>query len=83
MNIILKEGGRKMMSMVRYFVTKAAMKFHDFFSKENGEVNIVTIVVLIGIAVLLAIVFKGAITNLLNTLFGTIENNALNVIGNN
>ena len=68
------------MSMVHYFATKAAMKFHDFFSKENGEVNIVAIVVLIGIAVLLAIVFRGAITNLLNSLFGTIENNAQNAI---
>ena len=49
-------------------------------SYENGDVNVVSIVVLIGIAVLLAIIFRGAITNLLNTLFGTIENNATKAI---
>lgn len=69
-----------MMSLVRAIAMSAKIKFCDFFSKENGEVNIVAIVVLIGIAVLLAIVFRGAITNLLNTLFGTIENNAQNAI---
>ena len=48
---------------------------------ENGEVNIVTIVVLIGIAVLLALTFKGKIQELLNGLFNTIgisANKALN-----
>lgn len=48
--------------------------------EESGEVNIVAIVVLIGIAVLLAIVFRGAIENLLNSLFGTINNSATNAI---
>lgn len=47
-----------------------------FCKKENGDVNVVSIVVLIGIAVLLAIVFKDAITELLESLFGTIEDNA-------
>jgi flagellin-like protein len=35
----------------------------QFFTDEKGEVNIVAIVVLIGIAVLLAVVFKGKIQN--------------------
>ena len=48
----------------------------EFFHKENGEVNIVAIVVLIGIAVLLAIFFKDQIGNLLKSMFGTIENGA-------
>ena len=48
--------------------------------EESGEVNIVAIVVLIGIAVLLAIVFRGAIENLLKSLFGTINNSATNAI---
>lgn len=65
-----------MMNMLTYIAACAQMKFRDFFSKENGEVNIVAIVVLIGVAVLLAIIFRGAIANLLNSLFGTIENNA-------
>lgn len=52
----------------------------DKLKSEIGEVNIVAIVILIGIAVLLAIFFRGAIENLLNTLFGTINNTASNAI---
>ena len=69
-----------MMFEIKAMALKAGIKFREFLRKENGEVNIVTIVVLIGIAVLLAIIFRGAITNLLNSLFGTIENNAQNAI---
>jgi len=69
-----------MMKHVKSLMFKAESKIREFFSKENGEVNIVAIVVLIGIAVLLAIIFRGAIENLLKTLFGTIENNATNAI---
>lgn len=69
-----------MMKHIRSAMFKAEYKIREFFSKENGEVNIVAIVVLIGIAVLLAIIFRDAIENLLKTLFGTIENNATNAI---
>lgn len=69
-----------MMKHVKSLMFKAESKIREFFSKENGEVNIVAIVVLIGIAVLLAIVFRGAIENLLKSLFETIENNAANAI---
>ncbi len=69
-----------MMIHIKSAMCKAENKIREFFSKENGEVNIVAIVVLIGIAILLAIIFKGAISNLLNSLFGTIENNATNAI---
>lgn len=50
--------------------------------EEDGEVNIVTIVVLIGIAVLLALVFKEQVTNLITTLFRTITTNATNAVNN-
>ena len=43
---------------------------------EKGEVNIVATVVLIGIAVLLAIIFKDAISNLIKSLLNTIGNKA-------
>ncbi|MEE1124899.1 MAG: Flp1 family type IVb pilin [Acutalibacteraceae bacterium] len=56
--------------------TVAKMRLREFFSDEKGEVNIVAIVVLIGIAVLLALVFKEQVTGLLETLFGTITENA-------
>lgn len=54
----------------------AKMKVKEFFENESGEVNIVTIVVLIGIAVALALIFKKQITDLLNALFATITEQA-------
>lgn len=70
------------MMLLKMWMMQAKMKLNDFCKKENGDVNVVSIVVLIGIAVVLAIIFRGAISNLLNTLFGTIENNATNAISN-
>lgn len=69
------------MMLLQMWMLQAKMKLQEFCKKENGDVNVVSIVVLIGIAVLLAIIFKGAISNLLNTLFKTIEGNATNAIG--
>ena len=55
-------------------------KLNQFLHDEKGEVNIVSIVVLIGIAVVLAIVFKDAISNLLKSLLNTIDGNAQNAV---
>lgn len=54
----------------------------NFFQNEDGDVNIVSMVVLIGIAVLLAVMFKTQISDLLKTLFGTITDNATKAINN-
>lgn len=59
----------------------AKYRVRQAFFDERGEVNIVAIVVLIGIAVLLALIFKDQIVNLLETLFGTITDNANNAVG--
>lgn len=56
------------------------LKVRMFFTDEKGEVNIVTIVVLIGIAVLLALVFKDQISGLLESLFTTITNQATKAV---
>lgn len=56
-------------------------KIASLFTDEKGEVNIVAIVVLIGIAVLLALIFKDNIETLLDSLFGTIEENAVSAVG--
>ena len=64
-----------MMAMV------AKYKLAQKLSEEKGEVNIVAIVVLIGIAVLLALIFKGQIEDLLETMFGTITKNAVEAVG--
>lgn len=55
--------------------------FKRMISDEKGEVNIVAIVVLIGIAVLLALIFKEQIEKLLESLFKTIGENATNAVG--
>lgn len=58
----------------------AKCKLESFLTKEDGAVDIVAIVVLIGIVVLVAIIFRKAISNLINNLFKTIENNANNAV---
>ncbi len=58
----------------------AKMLLVEKLKSEKGEVNIVAIVILIGIAVLLAIFFRDEIENLLNTLFNTINQSANNAI---
>jgi len=70
-----------MMQNLMLMGTMAKMKLRKFFSDEKGEVNIVAIVVLIGIAVLLALIFKDQIEGLLETLFGTITENANDAVG--
>ena len=55
-------------------------KLMKFINAEEGEVNIVTTVVLIGIAVALAEIFKGHVTNLVNTLMVNITSSATNAV---
>lgn len=70
-----------MLQSMMMFGGIAKMKLRKLFSDEKGEVNIVAIVVLIGIAVLLALIFKDQIVSLLETLFGTITKNANDAVG--
>ncbi len=55
-------------------------KWNTFKSEERGAVDIVAIVVMIGIAVLLAVLFRQQITNLLTSLFSTITTNATEAV---
>ena len=55
---------------------KAKNLVKDFFYNEEGDVNIVSMVVLIGIAVLLAGIFKNNIKDLLDALLKAISGNA-------
>lgn len=55
-------------------------KAMNFICDESGEVNIVTTVVLIGVAVALALVFRTEIESLITTLLGSIKTNATTVI---
>ena len=58
--------------------TKEMIK--NFFVDETGALTVIEIVIMIGIAVLLAILFKDQIGGLLNKLFGDIKTNATNTI---
>ena len=60
----------------------AKYKMHALLTDEDGDVNIVSMVVLIGIAVLLAIVFRDAIKSLITSLLKTIEKNATDAVNN-
>ena len=62
------------------YANVAKVKIKNFFTDEKGAVDIVAIVVLMGIAVLLALLFQEQITNLLNTLFAAITGNATNAV---
>ena len=60
------------MNKIKTAMLMAQMKVANFFSKENGEVNIVAMVILLAIAVLLAVLFKDEISKLVTGLFKNI-----------
>ena len=65
-----------MLQCMMMFGNYAKMKLRQLISDEKGAVDIVAIVVLIGIAVLLAVIFKDQIAALLDSLFQTITGTA-------
>ena len=69
-----------MINVLMGMINRAQAKVEGFFRKEDGEVNIIAIVVLIGIAILLALIFKDRIAALINSLFDTIDTNAQNAV---
>lgn len=58
------------------FFNKQKDKLKEAFLDETGAVDIVAVVVLIGIAVVLAVLFRTQIEGVLNTLFSSISDNA-------
>ena len=62
------------------YLNIAKLKAEDFFKDENGAVDIVAIVVLMGIVVLVALVFKKQLTDLIKNLFLTITGSANNAV---
>jgi hydrogenase/urease accessory protein HupE len=81
----LQKGGIWQMMLQKMMIlgSIAKMKLRDLFTDEKGEVNIVAIVILIGIAVILALIFKDQIKALLETLFGTITRKATDAVNSN
>ena len=64
---------------LKYYL-RAKVGLDDFLRNEEGDVNVASIVVLIGIAVLLAVYFKDEIGKLLKKLFTTITGSSTNAI---
>lgn len=71
---------RKIDKWLMNMATWAKIKTNEFLYEEDGDVNIVSMVVLVGIAVLLAVLFKDSIKELLETLLDTIKGNAEDAI---
>lgn len=57
-------------------IIRGKVLFNRFLYDEEGDVNVVSIVVLIGVAVLLAVVFKKQAKTLIETLFRAIGTSA-------
>ncbi len=65
-----------MLNLMLATSTYLKARFSRFTNDERGEVNVVAIVVLIGVAVLLAILFKEQVTALITSLFNKINDTA-------
>lgn len=61
-------------------VIAAKFKMNEFLTREDGDVNVVSIVVLIGVAVTLALVFKDTAKKILDELLNAIKGNATTAI---
>ena len=61
-----------------YFAAKNGL--YKLCREEDGEVNVIATVLLIGVAVALIIIFKSKITTLLNNLMKTVSDKAKNVL---
>ena len=59
-----------------------SMQVNNFLEEEKGAVDLITIVVLIGIAIVLAVVFRDKMKEILNTILGNIQSSATSAIGN-
>lgn len=65
-----------MLNTMLMYANIARLKVKDFFKDESGAVDIVAIVVLMGIVVIVALVFKTQLNALIKHLFITLEGTA-------
>ena len=69
-----------MLNTMLMYANIARLKVKDFFKDESGAVDIVAIVVLMGIVVIVALVFKTQLNDLIKHLFKMLEGTADNAI---
>ena len=65
---------------IELFIGIVARRFNKLIRDEKGEVNVVAIVVLIGIAIALAVIFRTQISELLTDLLDAIRGKAESAI---
>lgn len=65
-----------MLNVMTSLYVALCMRFGEFKREERGAVDIVAIVVMIGIAIVFAVLFRNQIGGLLDTLFANIEQGA-------
>lgn len=62
--------------------TELQRRFEEFFYDEDGEVNIIAMIVLLAIAIALAIVFRSSIKKLFDTIWTNISTDTNSALGN-
>jgi len=67
-------------TMVAVKYSRFGQKVRSLMTNERGDVNVVAIVVLIGVAVVLAIIFKDAVKGIITSLLDAIKGNAEDAI---
>lgn len=65
-----------MLNVVDRMYIAAQARWNKFRKEERGDVNIVSIVVLCGIVIALALLFKEKLVQLIETVMGQIQGNA-------
>lgn len=69
-----------MLNTMLMYANIARLKVKDFFKDESGAVDIVAIVVLMGVVVVVALLFKKELNKLITNLFGTLKDTATDAI---
>lgn len=69
-----------MFYMLQSLMIMAKCRVRAFMTDENGDVNIVSMVVLMGIVVILAVFFKDQIKGLIENLVTAVQTNANDAI---
>lgn len=54
---------------------------HDFFVNEEGDTNLISIVLVLVVVLALAVVFRKNIANMVNSLWGTVNDDMKTVTG--
>lgn len=64
------------------FETELQRRFEEFLYDEDGEVNIIAMIVILAIAIALAIVFRSSLKSLFDQIWGNINDDVSGALGN-